>query len=107
MGYPTRRLVLVPALAALLSACAQEPALPPEETLGRFPLSRFHIERDRFLPANDPAVVAASEAAFLRDEDEVFGLVVRGKARAYPISALAYHHVVNDRLEGVPVAVTY
>jgi hypothetical protein len=28
-------------------------------------------------------------------------------ARAYPISQMAYHHVVNDVVEGIPVAVTY
>ena len=28
-------------------------------------------------------------------------------ARAYPISEMAYHHVVNDAVGGVPIAVTY
>ncbi|MBZ5706939.1 MAG: DUF3179 domain-containing protein [Acidobacteriia bacterium] len=28
-------------------------------------------------------------------------------SRAYPIRAMAYHHVVNDTVGGVPVAVTY
>jgi hypothetical protein len=28
-------------------------------------------------------------------------------ARAYPIREMAYHHVVNDVVDGVPVAVTY
>jgi hypothetical protein len=28
-------------------------------------------------------------------------------ARAYPISQMAYHHILNDVVEGVPVAVTY
>jgi uncharacterized protein DUF3179 len=30
-----------------------------------------------------------------------------GDARAYPIRAMAYHHVVNDTVGSVPVAVTY
>jgi hypothetical protein len=30
-----------------------------------------------------------------------------GDARAYPISEMAYHHVLNDWVGGVPVAVTY
>jgi uncharacterized protein DUF3179 len=29
------------------------------------------------------------------------------EARAYPIRAMAYHHVVNDVVAGVPIAVTY
>jgi hypothetical protein len=28
-------------------------------------------------------------------------------ARAYPISEMAYHHIVNDVVGGVPVTVTY
>ena len=28
-------------------------------------------------------------------------------ARAYPIREMAYHHVLNDVVGGVPVAVTY
>ena len=28
-------------------------------------------------------------------------------ARAYPIRAMAYHHVVNDVVNGIPIAVTY
>jgi hypothetical protein len=28
-------------------------------------------------------------------------------ARAYPIREMAYHHVVNDVVDGVPIAVTY
>jgi Protein of unknown function (DUF3179) len=30
-----------------------------------------------------------------------------GDARAYPISQMAYHHILNDVVGGVPIAVTY
>jgi hypothetical protein len=30
-----------------------------------------------------------------------------GDDRAYPISQMAYHHVLNDVVGGVPIAVTY
>lgn len=29
------------------------------------------------------------------------------KARAYPLQILMYHEIVNDRFEGVPMAVTF
>jgi hypothetical protein len=32
---------------------------------------------------------------------------LNGDARAYPISQMAYHHVLNDTVAGVPIAVTY
>jgi hypothetical protein len=28
-------------------------------------------------------------------------------ARAYPIREMAYHHILNDVVGGVPIAVTY
>ncbi len=85
------------------------PAAPagPEGRIGSIPRARFYIERDRFLPATDPRVVGAAQATFLEPADEVFGVVVAGEARAYPIPMLAYHHVVNDVIQGIPVAVTY
>ena len=62
---------------------------------------------DRLFSADDPATVPAREARFLKDDDEVLGLVIRGKARAYAVTMLSYHHVVNDVIAGIPVAVTY
>jgi len=82
---------------------------PPADA-GRAPVlgaEAFFGERDRFLPVTDPGTVPAAEAGWLVPDDEVFGVVVRGHARAYPIPMIAYHHVVNDVIEGVPVAVTY
>ncbi len=79
----------------------------PEPHLGRFPLSQFYLEHDRFLPATDPRTVPADEATWLRPDDEVFGVVLGGRARAYPVPMISYHHVVNDVIAGIPIAVTY
>ena len=49
-----------------------------------------------------------AEAASKLDKDEMILAVRFGDdARAYPISEMAYHHILNDVVEGVPVAVTY
>lgn len=80
---------------------------PAQPRLGPYPRSQFYIERDRFLAADEPRMVPAGEAAFLRPADEVLGLIVGGVARAYAVTMLSYHHVVNDVIEGIPVAVTY
>jgi Protein of unknown function (DUF3179) len=29
------------------------------------------------------------------------------EARAYPISQMAYHHIFNDVVDGIPIAITY
>ena len=39
--------------------------------------------------------------------DRVAGIVVNGEARAYPLSILNAHEVVNDVVGGVPVAITF
>jgi len=78
-----------------------------EPMIGERPFSQFLLRHDKFLPATDPATVPAAEANWLRPGDEVFGVVLGDVARAYPIPMLAYHHVVNDVLAGIPIAVTY
>ncbi len=37
----------------------------------------------------------------------VMAVSFNGDARAYPIFEMAYHHVLNDVVGGVPIAVTY
>ena len=55
-----------------------------------------------------PPVVEA-DASGLRQDEEVLGLVVGGRARAYRLDALRDRskHVVNDLVGGVPVTVAY
>lgn len=60
-----------------------------------------------FVPLNDPKFLKAAEASYLEDEDFVLGVEVDAEARAYPIRFIAFHHVVNDRIGGKPVTLTY
>jgi hypothetical protein len=66
--------------------------------------------RVEFLAEGDrkPRAVGA-DAAHLRDEEMVIGVVVGAEARAYRLASLAdrRRHVVNDLLDGAPVSVTY
>jgi hypothetical protein len=48
-----------------------------------------------------------AEATFLSEEDRVLGVEINGEAAAYPIRALAYHHLVHDRVGGVDLVATY
>jgi len=49
-----------------------------------------------------------SEAASKLGADEMILAVRHGQdARAYPIREMAYHHILNDVVDGVPIAVTY
>jgi Protein of unknown function (DUF3179) len=51
----------------------------------------------------------SAEASKIPDSDEVIGVVVNGRPRAYWLKALKYPpwHIVNDVIVGVPVSVTY
>jgi hypothetical protein len=70
-------------------------------------LARFnYFERVFFQPVSTPQFESASQVKL--DPDEMVLAVRSGaQARAYPIRAMAYHHLVNDTLGGVPLVATY
>lgn len=57
------------------------------------------------LPLNNPPVVKAQAAQHMRDDDVVLGVVVDGRARAYPWWILTKYHVANDMIGSSPVYV--
>jgi hypothetical protein len=61
------------------------------------------------IPALDaPRFVTVSEAdAWLKPNEPVISFQVGSDVRAYPIQILVWHEIVNDRVGGVPVAVTF
>jgi hypothetical protein len=61
----------------------------------------------RFKTIDNPKLVPASEASFLRDDDYVLAVSVGGESRAYPTRFLWWHHGINDRIGDLPFAVTY
>ena len=63
--------------------------------------------RSPFVPLDNPDVVTAEAATFLRPDDRVLALTVNGESRAYPINMMTFHHVANDILGGSPVLVTF
>jgi hypothetical protein len=59
----------------------------------------FHpIRAQQFLAASDTKLDA---------EEMIMAVRIGSDARAYPIRQMAYHHVLNDVVGGVPIAVTY
>jgi hypothetical protein len=61
------------------------------------------------IPAiNNPRFVDVGRAEkWLRPNEPVISLVINGRARAYPLQILIWHEIVNDRVGGVPVIVTF
>ena len=57
---------------------------------------------------DNPKFISVQEASkFLEDSELVLGLNINGDIRAYPLQILVWHEIVNDKVGGMPVAVTY
>lgn len=57
---------------------------------------------------DDPKFISVQEAnGRLEDSELILGLNINGDIRAYPLQILVWHEIVNDKVGGVPVAVTY
>jgi Protein of unknown function (DUF3179) len=60
------------------------------------------------IPAIDrPKFVSVSKVHFLDAREPVVELAVNGDVRAYPLQILIWHEIVNDRVGGIPVTVTF
>ena len=63
-----------------------------------------------FEEIRDPKTVGVDEAGrFVKDEELVLGVVVKGEARAYPINMLTSprREIINDKLGGQAIAATW
>ena len=58
-------------------------------------------------PMEYPAHLAVADAAYLDDDNVVFGVAVNGEARAYPKRILAWHEMALDRVGGLELTIVY
>lgn len=59
------------------------------------------------IPSIDHPMFASVASSQLGADEPVISLVIDQVARAYPLRILIWHEIVNDRVAGIPVAVTY
>jgi hypothetical protein len=105
-----------PAAAASKEAKPPPTAHDPNESYG-FAITRQLVDRAKIIAggpgrdgihAVDAPTFAGPEAAdAIAPETPVLGVSIDGDARAYPIPILEYHQLVNDTVNGVPIAVSY
>lgn len=64
---------------------------------------------DGTLPLDDAPFIAADSlrATYLDPDEPVFGVVVNGEARAYPLRIMDVHQIANHEIAGVPVTLGY
>ncbi len=63
--------------------------------------------RDGIPSIDKPVFINADQAGFLKATDRVLGLHHNGISKAYPISIMNWHEIVNDETAGQAIAVTY
>lgn len=69
-------------------------------------LTHVNIFEKMFHPYDSPAFANADEVK-VDSDDKVLAVKIGQEARAYPVRTMGYHHIVNDVVGGVPIAVTY
>lgn len=69
--------------------------------------ARQNVFEWMFSPQPDASYARVAETGFVDDGDRVIAIEINGDAVAYPIRQIAYHHVVEDTVGGVPVVATY
>jgi hypothetical protein len=69
-------------------------------------MARINYFEWMFHPVDSPQFEAETQSK-LDSAEMIMAVRFGSDARAYPIREMAYHHVVNDMVGTVPVAVTY
>jgi len=69
-------------------------------------MARVNYFEWMFHPIDGPQFLAQSDSK-LDGKEMIMAVSLGSDARAYPISQMAYHHVLNDVVGGMPIAVTY
>ncbi|NOT08453.1 MAG: DUF3179 domain-containing protein [Gemmatimonadales bacterium] len=60
-----------------------------------------------FAPLPDARFERAAAADFVEPDAMVLASTIGGDAAAFPVSQIAYHHLVEDAIGGVPIVATY
>lgn len=60
-----------------------------------------------FKPLPSAAFADVNDAEFVADNEMVLAVELNGDAAAYPVRQVAYHHIVQDTIGGIPGLVTY
>jgi hypothetical protein len=64
------------------------------------------VKLDGIPPIDKPNFIGAAEAK-LKDDEKLFGVSLKGEARAYPLRYLSWHEMLNDRIAGEPITISF
>lgn len=93
--------------APVVSAQVNPASVEQEKNMNEPKSDQFLDCRGMFEALTDPEIINGAKLTELADDEEVLGLSVGGVHRAYPARFIAWHHIVNDVINGQAVAVSY
>jgi hypothetical protein len=67
----------------------------------------YRVPRDKIRAITSPTFVARDQAGFVPEGMPVLGVAAGHEAKAYPIPLLSRTEIVNDRIDGRAIAVTW
>lgn len=65
------------------------------------------VSKDGIPSLDNPELIPAARADYLKPDDLVFGVAINGDVRAYPLRIMGWHEMFNEVIGGVPVALAY
>ena len=73
----------------------------PKTNFGKTSINLDEIQsggppKDGIPSIDNPKFIPVAEVKDLADSEPVIGLIINGKARAYPLRILTWHEIVND-----------
>lgn len=130
-------IILSTVFLVLIAGCVQEPdKTPPEETkkLEKIPeITEMEKEegvkmtergvkyivdpkkiisggppKDGIPSIDNPKFVSVQEAdKYVKDNELVLAIIYKGVKRVYPLQILVWHEIINDKIAGDPILITY
>ena len=65
------------------------------------------LPKDAIPAILSPSFEEGNKASWLSGKDAVVGVEIAGDSRAYPVAILSSREIVNDKVGGIPIAVTW
>ncbi len=65
------------------------------------------VLKDGIPSLDNPKLIPAARADYMKDDDLVFGVSINGDVRAYPLRIMGWHEMFNEVIGGVPAALAY
>ena len=112
--------ILFPACVAMMWLLSSNAQAISERAKSEFPKTDFSTAsvdlreiisggpgRDGIPPIDNPRFGPVAAIDYIGNQEPVISISIRGQSRAYPFRILIWHEIINDEVEGLPIAVTF